>query len=105
LERIRRSGIEADYISYLYVMDDDGHTLIGAVDLRELLLTAAEVTLGEIMATPVVSAKEGDTFDDLTELFSKYHYRMLPVTDDNDKIIGVILYDDIMKSAAMRVKI
>jgi magnesium transporter len=105
LDRIRRSRLEPGSISYLYIVNDDGRTLLGVVDIRELILTADHLTLGEIMVSPVVTAEEDDVQDDLAEMFAKYHYRMLPVVDGQDVILGVIRYNDIMKGVETRAKI
>jgi CBS domain-containing protein len=105
LEKIRRSGVEPDAISYIYVMNADGQTLVGVVDLRELLLSVDHMTLGEVMVSPAVVAEENDMREDLAEMFAKYHYRMIPVVDERDHLLGVIHYNDIMKDLITRVKI
>lgn len=105
LARIRHSGMETESISYIYVVNENGQKLLGVVDLRELLLAADHLTLGEIMAAPVVTAEEDDAQDDLSEIFAKYHYRMIPVVDSQDNILGVIRYNDIMKGVETRIKI
>ncbi len=105
LNGIRHSGLEFHNISYLYVVDDDGRKLLGVVDLRELIVSDKNMTLEEIMTSPVVTAEQDDTHEDLAELFAKYHYRMIPVVDSVDNILGIILYNDVMKSIATRVKI
>jgi magnesium transporter len=104
LEQIRRSRNEPDVISYVYVVNDDGHTLIGVVDLRELVLAPDEATMEEIMVAPVVTAEEGDVREDLAEIFAKYHYRMIPVVDGHDQILGIIRYKDIMRGVVARIK-
>jgi magnesium transporter len=97
LEQIRRSGREPETISYIYVLGDDGRTLVGVVDLRELVLASDELSVNGIMTSPPVSVEEGDLQEDLVEVFTKYHYRMLPVVDAHDRILGVIHYNHIMK--------
>ena len=67
------------------------------VDLRELVVTGDEKGLQEIMASPVVAAEESDLREDVAQIFAKYHFRMLPVVDGADHILGVIYYQDIMK--------
>lgn len=96
---IRASGKEPGAVSYVYVVKEDGRTLEGVVDLRQLVLSPDETPLSEIMVSPVVSAEADDLRDDLAEIFSKYHYRLLPVVDREDRILGVIRYNDIMKGA------
>ena len=63
-----------------------------------------EAPLSEIMTAPVVSAEQDDLKDDLAELFVRYHFRMLPVVDTTDHLLGVVLYSDIMKGVTTRVR-
>ncbi|HET6462084.1 MAG TPA: CBS domain-containing protein [Syntrophales bacterium] len=105
LARIRQSSMEPETISYIYVVGENGQALLGVIDLRELILASDNVKLGDIMVAPVVTAEEDDVQDDLSEMFAKYHYRMIPVVDSQDNILGVIRYNDIMKGVETRNKI
>ncbi len=105
LAKIRSSNAEPESISYLYVVNQTGRTLVGVVDLRELLLSADHQTLKEIMTAPVVAAEMDDVREDLAELFAKYHYRMIPVVDAQDQLLGVVRYNEIMKGLTTRVKV
>ncbi len=104
LEQIRRSGRGRDAISYVYVVNDSGNTLIGVVDLRELVLAQDQASMEEIMVSPVVSAEEDLVREDLSELFAKYHFRVIPVVDREDHILGVTRYKDIMKGLVTKTK-
>ena len=95
-DMIRAPGRVPEAISYIYVIDKESRFLQGVVDLRELIMAPSQTTLGEIMVTPVVSAQEDDVRETIEELFAKYHFRMLPVVDANDRLLGVIRYKDIM---------
>lgn len=105
LAKIRHSGREPENISYIYVVNGDGKTLLGVVDLRELVLTADHMGMADVMISPVVTAEENDLQEDVAEMFAKYHYRMIPVVDPQDRILGIINYNDIMKGIVTRVKI
>ncbi len=98
LQAIRRSGRDRHAVSYIYLVAPDDKLLQGVVDLRELVLAVNDQTLAEIMVSPVVSADEDDTQEDVAEIFSKYHYRMIPVVDAQDHLLGVIRYKDIVKT-------
>ncbi len=98
LRELRTSGRDPHVISYVYVVEGERRILVGVVDLRELVLARDDATLGEIMAAPVISVEDGDLRDDVSALFSKYHYRMVPVADTSDALLGAIRYNDIMKS-------
>ncbi len=105
LVKIRHSGMEPENISYLYIVNGNGQNLLGVIDLRELILADDQLTLGDIMIAPAVTAEEDDVQEDLAEIFAKYHYRMIPVVDSKDNILGVIRYHDIMKGVETRIKI
>jgi Mg/Co/Ni transporter MgtE len=60
------------------------------------VLAPDDARLGDVMAAPVVSAQDDDTRDTIEELFDKYHFRMVPVVDSRDHLMGIIRYNDIM---------
>ncbi|HEY5281669.1 MAG TPA: CBS domain-containing protein [Polyangia bacterium] len=102
LAGLRSSGREKEAISYVYVVDDGGKTLRGVVDLRDLVLARDDATLEEIMISPAISVDDTDPRDDLHPLFAKYHFRMLPVVDVKDTLLGVIHFEDVMKNYTVR---
>ncbi len=103
LREIRSSQREHDAISYIYVVGID-RLLIGVVDLRDLVLAPDEATLASLMAAPVVAVEADDVREDVAEMFAKYHYRMLPVVDRQDHLLGVLHYKDIMKGLVTRAR-
>ncbi|MDR3554419.1 MAG: CBS domain-containing protein [Syntrophobacteraceae bacterium] len=105
LGTIRKAGYEPRAISYVYVVEVDRRTLLGVVDLRELVLAGDETTLDDIMVSPVVAAEKDANREDLVEMFAKYHYRRLPVVDGEDHILGVINYNDVMNGIVLRAKL
>jgi len=102
LASIRTSGRDRHSIPYVFVVNGNQKVLTGVVDLRELLLAPDDKTLGDLMAAPVVSADENMVREDLAALFAKYQYRMIPVVDAKDHLLGVVHYKDIMKGLEAR---
>ena len=103
LRSLRASGRPHESISYVYVVSPE-KVLLGVADLRELLLTPDEKAIGDVMVSPVVSAEEDDLRDDMAEMFAKYHFRMIPVVDPQDHLLGVVHYNDIMKGLVTRAR-
>jgi magnesium transporter len=103
LKEIRSSHHEPHSLSYLYLVDDE-RTLLGVVDIREIVLAADTVLLGDLMASPVVSAQSDDRREDLVELFMRYQFHMIPIVDEHDRLVGVIHYRDIMKGLVTRTR-
>lgn len=104
LRVLKASGLEPALISYVYVVSPD-NVLIGIVDLREIVLASEDILLEQLMTSPVVSVDTDDTRSDLADLFAKYHYRMVPVVDSRDHLVGVIQYNEIMKGLVTRAKL
>ncbi len=102
LREIRLSRREPDTISYIYVVSDSQWTLAGVLDLRDLVLAGDDTPVTEIMTAPVITAEEEDLREDIEALFTKYHFRMLPVADRRDHLLGVIRYTDVMRGTESR---
>jgi magnesium transporter len=105
LRDIRATQRAHDAISYIYIVAGEEKLLLGVVDLRNLVLAPDHATLGELMSAPVVAAEQGDMRDDLAELFAKYHFRMIPIVDGRDHLLGVVHYNDIMRGLVTRARI
>jgi len=86
-------------IAYLYITIPEEKTLVGVVDLRDLVAAPENSKLCDLMTSPVVTAEQRALREDLMELFVKYHFRMLPVVDAHDHLLGVVRYKDIMQGA------
>lgn len=104
IDSIRHVSPEPRNISYIYVVNGDNRTLVGVVDLRELILAPDDALLGDIMVSPVVTADVNTSRGELVEMFTKYHYRMIPVVDEIDHIKGVVRFNDIMKGIILHAK-
>lgn len=81
---------------YLYIVAEDDR-LLGVVDVKELLLASDEAQLKDIMTENIISLKRGGSLLEASELFERYGFRALPITGDDEKIIGVIPYRDVME--------
>ncbi len=99
LQTLRTGPREHKNITYLYIVAGAEKTLLGVVDLRDLVAAEETVILADLMAAPVVTAEQYALRENLIELFVKYHFRMLPVVDAHDHLLGVVRYKDIMQGA------
>jgi len=91
----RKVAEKADVLYYLYIVDHDNR-LHGVVSLPELLKAMPGTHLNEIMTADVVSLNPNDTITEASEQFSRYGFRALPVTTEDDVITGVVTQRDIM---------
>jgi CBS domain-containing protein len=97
IRTLRERAPDPDSISYLYVVTETNQVLLGVVDLRELVLARESATLEELMVSPVVSVDSELGEQDVAELFEKYNWRMFPVVDASDHLLGVIGYKDVRR--------
>jgi len=70
--------------------------LLGVVDIKEVLKANGDDTLADIMTTNVIDLNPENTLLEASEMFSRYSFRAIPVTDKNKIILGLIPYRDIM---------
>lgn len=82
-------------ITYVHVIDREGN-LVGIVATKALLLAERTEKLQDIMTTKLVSLTPQSTLGEASELFARYLFRTLPVTDENGKMLGVLPYRDVV---------
>lgn len=101
LKQLRATKPDSRALSYIYVVAPD-NVLLGVVDLREVILVAEETVLNNMMVHPVVAVQVDDVWEDLNEMFTKYHFRTMPVVDAKDHLLGVIHHQDVLKGTSPR---
>jgi len=90
-----RHARDKDVIMYIYVADDLDH-LLGVIDLKELLQADDKAHLRDIMVENVISLSNSSTLKEAAKEFGRYGFRALPVIDDENRLVGVIPYRDVM---------
>lgn len=95
IDYLRTAAADKDVITYIYVVGPDD-VLLGVLDLRELLRAGADERLGDIMNRGVRSLSATSTLYEASEMFKHYGFRAIPLTDDNNRIVGVVTYRDVM---------
>lgn len=92
---LRRLKPESDNIYYLYVLDDK-ETLVATVSLRDIVISEPETKLNQIMKRKVISVLDYDKIDSLADIISKYSLLAIPVVDEDTKMQGVVVIDDVI---------
>ena len=91
---LRQLG-EVEMVFYLYVVDEDGD-LVGVTSLRQLLLADPSDTLGAIMNTSVIRVTTETDQEEVAQLASRYDLLAIPVTDEVDRLVGIVTVDDVI---------
>ncbi len=94
-EQYRYAARGKDVVMYLYIIDQDRH-LLGVLDIKELLIAQERAYLKDVMVRSVIALPHNSTLRKASEFFTRYNFRALPVTDPDNKILGVVTYRDIM---------
>jgi len=105
LDLLRSTPCDRRNISYLYIVADEQKMLTGLVDLRDLVTASPDASLGDLMIAPVVTAERDALREDLKAMFAKYQFRMLPVVDTQEHLLGVVRFKDLMKGAKLEYQI
>ena len=97
VKSIRRNGIDKETIYTCYVIDDGRH-LVGTIPLRRLLLNDDDTPLTEIMIEDeqLIFVRTMDDQEEVASVAKKYDLLSVPVTDKEDRLVGIITIDDIV---------
>jgi CBS domain-containing protein len=94
LDRYRELATGKNVVTYVYITDAAG-ILKGVVDLREIVAADPGQTLGDIMTEHVIALPKEATLRDAVMLFERYNFRALPITDENDRLLGAVTSRDV----------
>ena len=97
--RIRRQGVDKETIYTCYVIAKD-RTLLGLVTVKDLLLAEDdEMEIEEVMQKNMADLICVNTLTDQEEvalMFNKYNFLAIPVVDGENRMIGIVTFDDAM---------
>jgi len=95
IDRLRQLAPPAEEISYVYVITEEGK-LIGALSLRDLIVAPPKSSLSDIIADQgeAVHVPADTPLDDVIRVIEKYNLLAVPVTDEEERLVGVITVDD-----------
>ncbi len=94
--RIRRQGIDKETIYTCYVLNND-RTLTGLVTVKDLLLAEDdEAKIKDIMVTNLISVTTKTDQEEVAHMLSKYNFLALPVVDGENRMVGIVTFDDAM---------
>ena len=94
--RIRRQGVDKETIYTCYVTAKDRH-LLGLVTVKDLLLAEDDETkIADIMLTNLIYVNTQTDQEEVAHMLAKYNFLALPVVDGEDRMVGIITFDDAM---------
>ena len=95
ISEIRKQKPEPSSIYSIFIVDKN-ERLISAVSLMELIIADPGSTLKKIMKKKPVSVFDDDKVDTLAELVSRYNLLAVPVINEDMKMEGIVVVEDIV---------
>ena len=94
MRELIEQAADNDNISTLYVIDEE-ETLIGAVDLKDLIIARDNTDLDSITMTSYPYVYANEQIEDCIERIKDYSEDSIPVLDSDNKLKGVLTSQDI----------
>ncbi len=95
LKQIRRIGDKSESSNVCYVLSTT-RKLTGTVTLKELIFHDSETQVQEFMEDRPIAVHANDDQEEVSQIFQKYDFSMMPVVDSENRMVGIITADDIM---------
>lgn len=95
LNKLSLSSGNGNY-HHLYVIDGE-NCLIGAVTIHQLLRAESNAAMETLMSSNIISVHDQTDLTQAADLIKKYNLLELPVTDQEDIMIGIIKIDDVIE--------
>lgn len=90
-----RNNPGVDLTRRIFVLGRGGE-LQGYVPARILIVNPPETPLKQVMKPVVYKVGVEDTRDEVVDIVDRYKISALPVVDEEDRLIGVITYEDVL---------
>ena len=95
LQTIRRFGTNTETIDVIYVINEKGE-LLDDIRIRDFILAAPEIKVQELMDERFISLNVNDDQEVANEVFKMNNRVALPVTDDQNILVGIVTIDDVL---------
>ena len=101
MEYLRKNHKDTEAANVIYVVDKDGK-LIDDIPVRRFVLNDPQKKVEDILDGYCTSLKITDSKEDAVQKFKEYDRIVLPVTNDDNILLGVVTVDDVMDIAEQR---
>lgn len=93
ISRLRLQAPSRETIYYIYIVDDRRH-LLGLLSLRKIIQAKPTAKLSELMERDVIKVRVTDDREAVANEILRLTFLAMPVVDDEDRLVGIITYDD-----------
>lgn len=94
LDWIRKVGVIKETIYTCYITE--ARKLIGYVTILDLVTADEDAAIESIMDSNVIFVYTHEDREDVAKKFSKYDFLAMPVVDNEERMVGIITFDDVL---------
>ncbi|HOJ65120.1 MAG TPA: magnesium transporter [Spirochaetota bacterium] len=95
LNYIRRKSSEIKNVDIIFVTDNQG-ILLDSLDLEKFIFEEPNTIVKKILDYSFIKLSPYDKKEKGIELINKYNVVAIPVTDNKNRLLGIVTFDDIM---------
>jgi magnesium transporter len=95
IDSIRSQDESGDAAQRLYVVDE-ARRLMGVVPILKLVATPPQTPVADLMVPESVSISSDADREEAAQLVARYDLLALPVTDPDERMVGIITVDDVI---------
>lgn len=96
MAHLKASVLDKETIYTCYVTDHN-RVLEGIVSLRTLVISDDKTIIKDIMEDEIIFVNTFDDQETVGGLFTKYGFMAIPVVDNENRLTGIITFDDILE--------
>ncbi|MCK8517344.1 magnesium transporter [Methylonatrum kenyense] len=102
IEVVRQAPPDSERGTYVYLLDHQGR-LNGVISLRDLMLSANEQPVAEVMRRDVLAARTDDPALEAARRIRTRRLKLLPIVDHEDRLQGVMTINEAMDLLAQEI--
>jgi CBS domain-containing protein len=101
LEAVRRSEIEAEQLTTVFVGAREG-ALLGSVPVTALVRADAGQRLDTLIKHEIPALSPDAPFEEVARVMADYNLTAIPVADEHERMVGVVTVDDVLETMLPR---
>ena len=97
IQKLRVEAPDHEMIYYAYVVDED-RKLVGTISMRALIIAEPDTKIRDIQTSDVEKVNVHEPEEKASRKLKKLDLLALPVVNDEEKLVGMITFDDAMQA-------
>eukprot|EP00831_Metopus_contortus_P075972 TRINITY_DN6989_c0_g1_i2.p1 TRINITY_DN6989_c0_g1~~TRINITY_DN6989_c0_g1_i2.p1 ORF type:complete len:512 (+),score=109.46 TRINITY_DN6989_c0_g1_i2:440-1975(+) len=95
IDMLKEMNPDEEVMYYIYITDKE-EKVQGVIPIKDLVTNDSNVKIREIMDETVSRVRYDDRINAVIEIAAKYHLNSVPVIDEGEKLIGIVIIHDLI---------